>query len=381
MKTKRVLLYIWTGGSFGRGILAGISRYMKTAAPWEFILEYNFAVVLKHLSSQVNGFIGNISSVHEVEHLDQLGIKHVNISSRVTGIPAPAVFPDNEIVGKLAAEHLISKGFRRFAYCGFAGHGYSIAREKGFVGLLQKTGADCAVYAPPPSLDKDSPWDVQTVHLAQWLKSLPKPCGLLACNDTRAWQILEICRNHDINIPEELAVIGVDNDELLCNLIHPNISSVELSTERIGYEAAVLLQHLMKGGKPSAQPILIPPVGVVQRRSTDVLAIEDAEVAAAVRFIHEKNGAGISIGQIAEAAGAARRSLQKKFRKFTGRTMETEIRIARLNRAQTLLAETDLPMPKVAEACGFSYAEHLSGTFKKHLGLTPTQYRKKYRLR
>ena len=378
-RTKRVILQIWLAGAYGRGIVAGVARYIQTREHWEFYVEPNRLKLEEHLGA-ADGFIGNVSSPGDIDLFARHGIAAVNISNRVGGLTCPSSLPDDETVGAMAAEHLLHRGFSRFAYCGFTGHAYSEGRGAAFTAALATHGRQAIHYSPPGTITKDSAFADQAAHLREWVSQLPAPCGVFCCNDNRAWQVIEACREAGVAVPESLAVLGVDNDELMCNLIRPSISSIELPLQRIGFEAAALLGRLMRGLKPPRNPLRLPPGGVVPRRSTEVLAVDDADVAAAVRYIREHLTAPLKIAEIAEAIGLAKRTLQRRFKQVMGRTIDTEVRMARIRHARDLLAQTDLPMPAVAEASGFAYAEHLATVFRRETGMTPTGYRKQYRL-
>jgi LacI family transcriptional regulator len=198
---------------------------------------------------------------------------------------------------------------------------------------------------------------------------------LMACNDMRGQQVLDACRASDVTVPDEVAVVGVDNEEVLCDLSDPPLSSVVPNAERIGYEAAALLEQMMAGKKVQAKPIFIEPSGVVTRRSTEVLAIEDRPVAAAARFIREHACEGIDVGDVLRAVSMSRSALDRHFIKIMGRSPKDEILRVRLNRAKQLLAETDFSQATIAEKVGLEHVEYLSRIFKKRIGLTPSEFR------
>jgi LacI family transcriptional regulator len=217
-------------------------------------------------------------------------------------------------------------------------------------------------------------------RVAQWIQSLPKPIGLMACNDIRGQQVLNACRAVGVAVPDDVAVIGIDNDEVLCELSSPPLSSVVANTERIGYEAAALLDRMMKGGKAPKHPIVIGPLGIVTRRSTDVLAIEDRHIAAAVRFIRERACDGVDVGDLLQAVPLSRSTLERRFYKVLNRSPKEEILRVRMNRAKQLLAETDFPLSWIAEKIGLEHTEYLSVIFKKRTGMTPAGFRAKSRV-
>ena len=213
-------------------------------------------------------------------------------------------------------------------------------------------------------------------QLAKWLAGLPKPVGIMACYDIKAQQVLDVCRELDLAVPEQVAVIGADNDHLLCNLSDPPLSSVIPNSRRAGYEAARLLDQMMFGEKVDNNAVLVRPLGIETRQSTDTLAIEDAEIAEALRFIRRHASSGINVGDVLKAVPLSRRVLESRFRKLLGRTPHEEIVRQRIGRVQQLLSETELSLREIADRTGFEHAEYLSVAFKQATGQTPTQFRK-----
>jgi LacI family transcriptional regulator len=215
----------------------------------------------------------------------------------------------------------------------------------------------------------------QAADLRRWLRELPKPVGIMACYDIRGQQVLDACRSAGLAVPAEVAVIGVDNDELLCDLASPPLTSVVPNAHRTGYEAAGLLDRLMAGKRVAAAPTLIAPLGVAARQSTDVLAVDDREVARAVQFIREHACDGINVGDVLRVVPLSRRVLEMRFQRLLGRTPREEILQARLGRVKQLLGETDLPLYLIAERTGFEHVEYLSVVFRREAGTTPSAFR------
>jgi LacI family transcriptional regulator len=218
-------------------------------------------------------------------------------------------------------------------------------------------------------------WSTEA-EVTRWIEELPKPVGLMACNDIRAQQVLTTCRTIGVAVPDEVAVLGVDNDDVLCDLSDPPLSSVVPDTRKIGYEAASLLERMM-GGEPAPEPLTtIPPLGVVTRRSTDVLAIDDRAISSAVRFIREHACEGITVEDVLEELPYSRSVFERRFTKIFGRTPKAEILRTQLDRVKRLLAETDLPLKQIASKAGFQHPEYMSVAFKERTGQTPGQYRR-----
>jgi LacI family transcriptional regulator len=219
-------------------------------------------------------------------------------------------------------------------------------------------------------------WEQEQDDVAAWLASLPHPVGVLACNDIRGLQVLDACRRIDLPVPERVAVLGVDNDVALCELADPPLSSIDQDLERIGYEAAALLDRLMRGDEPPADPILIQPVGVVTRLSTDSVAIDDPAVATVIRLIRQHACDHRGVDFLADRAGISRRALQRRFKAMTGRTLREELLEAQLARVRQMLADTDLKLEAIAVRAGFRYIGYLCSSFKKQTGMTPGEYRR-----
>jgi LacI family transcriptional regulator len=262
------------------------------------------------------------------------------------------------------------------------GANYSDTRSHWYCERLREVGYDCHTYSPPRQLR-----DGQTIEyekrgllfqedLGRWLQSLPKPVGIMACNDIRGQQVLNLCGRLDIVVPETVAVIGADNDEVLCELSDVPLSSVVPDTLRIGYEAAALLDRLMAGGRAPAKPILIPPLEVVSRRSTDVLALDDPHLVAGLRYIREHAFEPITVNEVARAAGMSRRVFERRFVAQMGRPPKAEVLRLRLERVKQLLAETDWSLAEIAERTGFKYGEYLHTVFTEKARITPGKFRR-----
>jgi LacI family transcriptional regulator len=306
----------------------------------------------------------------------------VDVRGSVQGLSFPLIDTDDEKVACLAAEHLLERGFRHYAFCGFAGANYSDKRSQWFALRLAQAGYGCHIYSPPVAPGRGA-----TIHhekrgllfqedLLNWLKSLPTPVGIMACNDIRGQQILSLCRRADLMVPEEVAVIGVDNDHVLCELSDPPMSSVVPDTLRIGYGAAQLLEGMMDGDAAPDKPSLIAPLGIVTRHSTEVLAMDDLKLAAGVRLIRQRAFDHLTVNEVARAAGMSRRVFERRFSRQVGRSPKAEILRLRLERVKQLLADTDWALSEIAGKTGFKYGEYLHTVFTHKIGLTPGEFRR-----
>ncbi len=379
---RRVALVLGTSRAFKRGILRGIARFVRQRGRW--IFDWPQGVPGKDASLETwegDGVIARVHSEDVAEMVRRTGAPAVDVSGALADSGFPRVLPDERVVGRLAAEHLIDLGIRRLAFVGVPGRGYSDLRGAGFAEAAAEADRPCTFYEPGPGIPPGGRWPEEAADMADWLASLENPVGVLAPGDTRGWQVAEACRRAGLRIPEEVALVGVDNDELVCDLCNPPLSSVAVPWNRIGFEAAELLDGLMGGAAPPGEPIRIPPLRVVARQSSDVLAIDDREVAAALRFIRQHASEPIRVEDVLTEVPVSRRSLERRFRRSAGRTISAEIRRAHLDAAKRLLAETNLSMPEVARASGYRYPQRLSTVFKRGTGLTPTEYRHRFRSR
>jgi LacI family transcriptional regulator len=385
-KTARpkVALIIETSRAYGRGLLLGIARYTREHGTWSIFHQERRAsdpppAWLKDWRG--DGIIARVEDYKLAAAIRRLGVPAVDVRGLLLDLGLPLIETDDETVVRLAVEHLRERGFRKFAFCGFTGANYSDNRCRFFTEGVSEAGFECQVYSPPVRLKSIASFDQEQhglmceADVADWIAALPKPIGLLACNDIRGQQVLNVCRQIGVAVPDEVAVLGVDNDEVLCDLADPPLSSVIPNTERIGYEAAALLDKMMAGDPAPKAPTFIPPLGIVTRRSTDVLAIGDRHIAAAVRFIREHACEGICVSDILSVIPLSRSVLERRFASLVGRPPKAEILRVQIQRARELLGATDFPLNVIAEKAGFKHPEYLSAIFKKKTGMTPGRYR------
>jgi LacI family transcriptional regulator, galactose operon repressor len=388
-RRPRVALLIESSRAYGRGLLLGVSKYVREHGPWSISLQEQSLcdVIPPWLDKwKGDGIITRLDNKKMVNVIRRLRVPAVYLRNVPPELDAPVVMTNNASAARLAFEHLRERGFRHFAFCGFDGADYSDTRRVNFVRFVEEAGLNCHVFENPVRRRKGRTIDFERDGLqdgelvARWLRRLPKPVGLMACNDMRGQQVLDVCRAAGIGVPDEVGVVGVDNDEVLCDLSDPPLSSVVPNTERIGFEAAALLDELMAGKESSAVPVYVDPKGVVARRSTESLAIEDRQMAAAVRFVRERACEGIDVGDLVKAVPLSRSTLERRFVKVIGRSPKDEIMRVRLNRAKQLLAETNFSVEFIAEKIGFERAEYLSRIFKKKVGTTPLHFRRQSRV-
>ena len=288
----------------------------------------------------------------------------------------PKIRPDNVGIGHLGAEHFIERGYQKFGFVGFSNVLWSRERRDGFVEAVRLAGRECAIFDVDYPGDATPFWEEdQIAKLGAWLKGLPRPIGLMACVDLRAQQLVSAAHAAGILVPEEVAVLGVNNDTIRCELSDPALSSVAPNAFQSGYRAAALLKDLLAGAKPKSFDQRVEPLGVVTRHSTDVLAVEDRNVAAALSFIRERACNGITVDQVLQHAHASRSQIERKFRQHIGRSPQSEIRRVQLRKIRQLLLETDFPLKRIAELTGFEHMEYMCVLFKRATGIPPGIYR------
>jgi LacI family transcriptional regulator len=377
----QVLLVFQTRFEECTAMLKGIAQYERSHRPWNAFLDDEARAETDPRwvrSKKWSGVISRHTTPALVKSCAARGIPLVDLNDTASFPGIPKIRPDNAGLGHLGAEHFLERGYHHFGYCGFSNDNWSCERRDGFVEALHLAGHTCDVFDVEWPGDLTPFWDTkQTAALAAWLQCIPKPAAIMACNDMRALQVISAAQEADFLVPEEIAVVGANNDAHRCDLSYPPLSSIATNSFQSGYRAAETLALLMEGGKPAEFEMRIEPVGVVTRHSTDVLAIRDKNVAAALSCIREHACHGITVTQVLQRAAASRSQLEKKFRRFLGRSPQSEIRRVQVAKIKQLLFETDFPLKKIAELTGFELVEYMCVVFKRLTGISPGAYRKK----
>jgi LacI family transcriptional regulator len=287
------------------------------------------------------------------------------------------IYGDTEAIGKLAAEHLLDRGYKNYAFCGYDFINWSRARGNSFSKVLAENGFQIHYYKQPKSPSKHR-WENEQYIMAKWLQSLPKPVGVMACNDDRAQQVIEACKIENLHVPEQVSVLGVDDDEFVCDLTEPPLSSVFLNNEKAGFEASILLHKMMEDEHFPNQEIIVTPTHIVTRQSTEILAIDDPHVALAIRYIRQHSKELIQINDVVNIVSLGRRSLEERFKKTIGRSIFNEITRCRINKISQALLESNKSISEVALDLGYPDESHISRYFKRTQGITPLEYRRRY---
>ncbi len=366
-------------------MLRGIARYANERGPWTFLREpphyrpvgWKKKVAGRLQSGNVDGLI-----MREPERIEDI------LKMGIPGICAPVTRPtvdgminvviDNEAVGRIGAEHLLERGFRHFAYCGFEGIYWSDRRGEGFEARIRQAGFKTHVYRQPRSRDVQGLWEMEQPYLAEWLRDLPKPVGLMTCNDDRSQHVSETCNALRLHVPNDAAIIGVDNDEFVCEMANPALSSICLNAEVIGYRAAAALDAVMAGRQPEDTTITGGPTYVVARKSTDIMLIDDVVIEKALRYIRQNTNEPIQVIDVADSLGISRRNLEQRFRRTVGRSVHEQILFERVDRIMRLLVETHISISQIAHILNFSSTKQLDRVFTRYTRMTPSAYRREY---
>ncbi|MCR9293259.1 MAG: DNA-binding transcriptional regulator [bacterium] len=376
---RHVALIIETSSGYGRDLLSGIVRYMRMHDEWSVFLEQRD--LWKQPPSWLNawqghGVISRATTPKLVEAIQKNGVPLVEVTDRWGDGELPQVRSDDDAIGRMGAEHLLERGFRRFAFCGFSKEAWSERRKQAFVRRVEQENYPCSLYNSAWHGRAAREWEAEQQHIMDWLRKLTTPIAIMTCNDVRGQHVIDACSKLSLSVPEQVAVLGVDNDDLLCRICSPPLSSVIPNATAVGFKAAEMLDQLMNGQASQVQSQWIKPVGVATRQSTDVVAIDDRGVAAALHYIREHACRGLSVDEVVRNSPVSRSTLERQVRKFLGRTPQEEIRHVQIKRAKELMLSTDLPAEQIAVLCGFDYPEYFYTLFKRVSGMTTTQFRK-----
>lgn len=376
----RVAVLVDTSTSWGRDVIAGVHRYSRANADWQLFVEPRGTEQRRWLPKnwKGDGVIARVGFSDLAKSLKSLKLPVVNVSGIVLpNVDFPRVVSDQVAAAEMAAEYLLGRGFKHFAYFSLLGLEYVREHKQAFGDALRRSGHGCEVYAVLPQLGAEPDWNLDMERLGKWLLDLPKPVAVFTWNSSSAREIVYACMQVGLVIPEEVAVLSGSDDELFCEVSPVAISAIRLGTERIGYRAAEELDKLMKQPLASSNAeVLIAPEGVKSRRSTDTLAIEDRAMVRAMRFIRENPSRAIQVDDVARQAGLCRRALELRFQQYLGRSPAAEIRKVRVDRAIELLQSTELSVAVIAELCGFSSPEYMASVFRKLRSCSPLEFRK-----
>lgn len=376
---RKVLIVFDPHTAFSHGKLEGVRAYAQRAGGWQMRL------AISHWSEtaafDVDGVLGSTSQ-RLIESVRAAGLPMVSPFTASEDDAVPRVHPDQAAAGRLAFDHLASRGLRSFA--SFRDRRPHLVAHRlrcaAFIRAAAERGLPADDFVHGPRLQAEG-WSLegQLQDLGEWLHSLPRPVGVFTGDDEHGWRVLEAAAIAGLRVPDDVAVIGCINDPVICNFSQPTLTSIELDQFRAGYAAAELLDRMMQGDAVPGDPVLIPPIGVIARQSTDTLAVDDELVVAAVRFIRDNVERSLDTEEVVRHIGLSRSALHRRCMKVLGRSVRNEITRAQLTRAKELLASSDMPLADIAARSGFGHTSQLARDIKLETGLTPMAYRKRFR--
>ena len=380
-RRPRIAVLVPTSSHYGREVLHGIAAFTRRQQPWTFA-RYPWSLADDSFVARLapcDGVIAMAGRKFYSRVRAPAALPWVCVAD-VFDVAGPAVMSDNPAVGRRAAEHLLGCGLRRFAFCGYPTVLYSDQRLAGFRTALEAAGHEVSICPLPPTrIGSRRNVTGEQRAIETWLRSLTPPVGVFAAADSRAAAVTAVCAEIGYRVPDEVAVVGVDNDDLVCELTSPPLSSVEMNPRRIGFEGAALLLRLLQVQPPPTDPVLIEPQGVIKRQSTDTFAAEEPGVAEALRYLRQHACDGIGVSDVVRVVPVARRTLEKVSRRVLGRSPLQEIRRLQLERATELLRSTDLRISQIAQAAGLRDGKYLADVFHRELGISPSAYRRQSR--
>ena len=381
---KRIMVVSDLLHIFNREVNAGVRSFSQTLEPtshWFVLMRLLGQRPLKEMIEidRPDGVIAQIFEADNARQIEASGVPWVNIGGRVEGIDAPLVETDDVAVGKMAAEEFIHRGLQNFGFVGMNASNSDV-REKGYRDRLAQADLACESYhlrEPVAWHESSEELMGQVERLMAWLEERPLPIGIFAMNDDYAAIVNEACYKQKLKIPEQVKLMGVDNDELYCESVHPTLSSIQIDAEHIGYTAAEMLSRLMEGETTVPRHVSVKPIGLVPRMSTEMLATSDHDITRALNFIRENACKHITVDHVATHVSISRRMLEIKFKQALRQTPANEIRRVKVDRAMNLLRNSDLPIYRVAERSGFRDSASLARLFRSIVGETPADYRQR----
>jgi LacI family transcriptional regulator len=379
----RIMVLIDSSRAFSRNLLRGVWRYANLFGPWEMYRVppfYRDPFGKETALTMIDDWNADGLIIRENQGFKDRIPKHIPTvvsSASEEFIPGCGhIIGDHEGIGRMGAEHLMDRGFKNFGYCGFDDVFWSRLRQKGFCNYLQDKKYNINVYTQPP-LPPNLLWEKEQRYILQWLETLPLPIGIMACADERSEHILQACKTAGLKIPDEVAIVGADDDEMICNLCYPTLSSVAFNTEQVGFEAAALLEKMIRGDPPQEEKeIILKPTYVHIRQSTDVMAVDDFIVAKALNFIKSNSHRQLSVDTVTNNLNISRRKLERKIKHSLNSSIYKQIVKYRAQKVEQLLIETDLTLSQIAFKLEFTNHQQIDRYFRCYKGITPSEFRK-----
>ena len=359
-------------------LLVGIQQYARERGGWKCVFD-PFAgetISRRRAKPAYQGIIAR--STHKLAaQAAKAGVPVVNIWLSSPDRKTPRVVSDFEAAGRMAAEHLIARGLKQFGFLGYRGIRSSAAEFAGFRAVVERTGAACGAQFISVGCTRNSRnWSRMVAGLSEWIKRWKLPIGIFGTQDLACRYLVDVCLRHGLRIPEDVAIVGLGNEPVICDEGEPTLSSIELGAAKMGFQAAKLLDGLMRGKPPPPKPIMVEPAELVVRNSTDVLAVDDNLVGRAMQFMAEHGHEPIRVPDVVAALPVTRRSLERRFRATLGRSIAEEICRLRLARAKRLIVGTTASISSIASSAGFSNKSYFTRAFRRSEGMTPMAFRR-----
>ena len=376
---RRVALLIETSRTYGRELLRGVKCYAEEHGPWSLFVE------VRDLDTRPpgwlrtwdgDGILTRSGSASIASAVRKAGVPAVELRSSRRGSTLPFVGVDNSRVAAMVAEYFLERGFRHFGMFSLETESFFIERRKCFVDYLKTRGITCSVFQQPGTSEKPAQWEVQQRQLIAWLSELQRPTAIMACTDQLGCWLLDACSRASVRVPEDVAIVGVENDETITTMSTPALSSVRLAGERIGFESAAILDRMMKGQKVDQMTRTFAPLSIETRQSSDIVAIDDLLLAKALREIRDRAAAGLTVADVLQAVPISRSSLERGCRRLLKRSPNEEINKVRIDHVCRLLQETELSLEQIASRTGFRTAQYMLEVFRRRMGTTPGRYRR-----
>ncbi|MBB6429235.1 AraC family transcriptional regulator [Algisphaera agarilytica] len=377
----RVAVLVDTATGWGRRLIQGVFQYGHRHGRWHLDVRARYPQGEVRIPEgwTGDGIIARLATPEIVEHVKSFGVPYVNVSSIASDKRAPMITSDKRAIAEIATQHFLERGFSHFAYSGEDDLPYVKAQREDFEAEVRKHGFEVITDPDPVSHDPAANYAELMQHLVEWVKALPKPCAVFSFGTQRGVDLLEACRMADVVVPHEVAVLGGDYDDVLCEACDPPMSAVVTASQRIGYEAAEVLSRMMQGEEVEARKTVLAPVNIHSNPSTNTYAVKDKNLITAMQFIERNAFEPIQMEDVLEQVPMSRRTLERHFKDAFGKTPAEEIRWRRVHQARKLLAETNMDLEDVAKASGLNSYAYLSQVFRKMLDETPAGYRKRMR--
>lgn len=375
-RVKRIALLIESDMAFDRTIARGVGDYIRSHKGWIILMDPMLKATLKTVQHWkpdgiiISAKLPTINNILTLKHIPM-----VAVGSPLQSLDIPVVTSNQEEIGRMAARFYINKGFQHFAFCGGNENAmWCKQRLQGFESELKKKKRQLSVFKPNFDIEPSMPEAIEA--LGKWMNELPKPCGLFVFFDGWARWVLDACVAENIKVPDEISVLGVDNDRWLCELSQPQLSSVDANVKTVGYVAADILHRILDGESEFQNVTTVDPLEIVKRDSTEVMFFDDPEIAFAMRYIHEHACDPISPSDVLTVTGMSNSTAHRKFKKFVGHSIHSEIQNTQVNRLKKLLTTTNLNVAEAAKQSGFENVRYLTKVFRDYTGLTPTEFRR-----